>query len=87
MTTIVRRLARDREAARARLLEGMDSPRYVALLDRLTEAASQPEFAEGDGRRQGAADALPGLVRRPRQLLSDRGHPGLPERAWKAGSD
>src|SRR5437660_495236 len=42
---IVARLGRDREAARARLLEGMDSPRYVALLDRLAEAAAQPVFA------------------------------------------
>jgi CHAD domain-containing protein len=70
VTTIVRRLARDREAARVRLLEGMDSPRYVALLDRLTEAASQPEFAEGDGPRQAAADALPALVRRPWRRLA-----------------
>jgi CHAD domain-containing protein len=68
--TIVRRLARDREAARVRLLEGMDSPRYVALLDRLTEAASQPEFAEGEGPAQAAADALPGLVRRPWRRLA-----------------
>ncbi|HEV7687488.1 MAG TPA: CHAD domain-containing protein, partial [Acidimicrobiia bacterium] len=70
VTTIVRRLGRDREAARVRLLEGMDNPRYVALLDRLTEAASQPEFAEGDGPRQAAADALPGLVRRPWRRLA-----------------
>jgi CHAD domain-containing protein len=68
--TIVRRLARDREAARVRLLEGMDKPRYVALLDRLTEAASQPEFAEGEGPAQAAAAALPGLVRRPWRRLA-----------------
>ncbi|MDQ1489702.1 MAG: hypothetical protein QOJ23_2216, partial [Actinomycetota bacterium] len=79
--TIVARLARDREAARVRLLEGMDSPRYVALLDRLTEAASQPRFAisdQGDGARQAAADALPGLVRRPWRRLA-RAVKALPE--------
>src|SRR5205814_407167 len=31
---IVARLAKEREAARGRLLEGMDGPRYIALLDR-----------------------------------------------------
>jgi CHAD domain-containing protein len=79
--TIVARLARDREAARVRLLEGMDSPRYVALLDRLTEAASEPRFAisdQGDGARQAAADALPGLVRRPWRRLA-RAVKALPE--------
>ena len=70
---IVRRLAREREAARVRLLEGMDSPRYVALLDRLTEAAAWPLFTvpgSGDGPDEPAADALPGLVRRPWRRLS-----------------
>ncbi|MDQ1567613.1 MAG: hypothetical protein QOF96_2493 [Actinomycetota bacterium] len=79
--TIVARLAREREAARVRLLEGMDSPRYVALLDRLTEAASEPRFAasdQGDGARQAAADALPGLVRRPWRRLA-RAVTALPE--------
>jgi CHAD domain-containing protein len=71
--TIVRRLGRDREAARVRLLAGMDSPRYVALLDRLTEAAAQPEFADsgpGEGAHQTAADALPALVRKPWRRLA-----------------
>jgi CHAD domain-containing protein len=70
---IVARLAREREAGRKRLLEGMDSPRYIALLDRLTEAAAQPQFAPDGpkgGSRQPAADALPGLVRRPWKRLS-----------------
>jgi len=67
--TIVRRLAREREAARARLLAGMDSRRFVALLDRLTEAAAQPQFAqEAVGQR--AADVLPALVRRPWRRLA-----------------
>jgi CHAD domain-containing protein len=70
---IVARLAREREAARKRLLAGMDSPRYVALLDRLTDAASDPVFAasdRGEGPRQAAGDALPGLVRRPWRRLA-----------------
>jgi CHAD domain-containing protein len=70
---IVARLAKEREAARERLLEGMDSPRYVDLLNRLTEAAGQPQFAsygkdDGPGRR--AADALPALVFRPWKRLA-----------------
>ena len=76
--TILRRLAREREAARVRLLGGMDSPRYVALLDRLTEAAAWPLFAAAgsvdgspeEGPQQPAADALPRLVRRPWRRLS-----------------
>jgi CHAD domain-containing protein len=70
---IVRRLAKDRQAARVRLLKGMDDPRYVAFLDRLTDAASAPLFLEsggGDGPEQAAADALPGLVRRPWRRLA-----------------
>ncbi|HYT39208.1 MAG TPA: CYTH and CHAD domain-containing protein [Acidimicrobiia bacterium] len=67
--TIVRRLAREREAARARLLAGMDSRRFVALLDRLTEAAAQPQFAQ-EAVGQGAADVLPALVRRPWRRLA-----------------
>ena len=70
---IVARLGQEREAARLRLLEGMDSPRYIALLDRLTEAAAKPQFAasdDGDGPRQAAADALPALVRRPWRRLN-----------------
>jgi CHAD domain-containing protein len=79
--TIVARLARERGAGRKRLLEGMDDPRYVALLDRLSEAAAQPEFAgagQGDGPQQAGADALPGLVRRPWRRLA-KAVKGLPE--------
>jgi CHAD domain-containing protein len=72
---IVARLGRDREAARQRLLEGMDSQRYLALLDRLSEAAARPVFAGGDhspggGPDQRAAEALPPLVRRPWRRLA-----------------
>ncbi|HET9771999.1 MAG TPA: CYTH and CHAD domain-containing protein [Acidimicrobiia bacterium] len=70
---IVRRLARERQSARVRLLEGMNGPRYVALLDRLTDAATSPQFAPavgGGGPGQPAAEALPGLVRRPWRRLA-----------------
>ena len=70
VTTVVGRLAKEREAARVRLLKAMDSPRYIALLDRLTEAASQPQFAAGEEGAQPAAEALPALVRRPWRRLA-----------------
>src|SRR5581483_11001349 len=77
VATTVKRLADDREKARGRLLEAMDSPRYTALLDRLTEAAVAPQFAAGDAtgaHDQGqagerATDALPALVRKPWRRL------------------
>jgi CHAD domain-containing protein len=81
VTAVVARLAREREAGRQRLLDGMDSPRYVALLDRLTEAAVEPQFAPDDddeGPRRPAADALPALVRRPWKRLA-KAVEGLPE--------
>jgi CHAD domain-containing protein len=65
------RLGKEREAARVRLLEAMDSRRYTALLDRLTDAASEPQFAEGDGAGETAAHSLPALVRRPWRRLSN----------------
>ena len=68
--TTVGRLARERKAARVRLLEGMDSPRYTALLDRLTEAASEPQFATPSSSDEPADEALPALVRRPWRRLS-----------------
>jgi CHAD domain-containing protein len=73
VTPIVARLAKEREAGRERLLEGMDSPRYIALLDRLTEAAARPQFApgeEGGGPGRPATEALAALVRRPWKRLA-----------------
>lgn len=61
-------LADDREAGRARLLEEMNGPRYVELLDRLVAAAA-PVFAEDVVAEQPAAEALPALVRRPWRRL------------------
>jgi CHAD domain-containing protein len=74
---VIARLGRERESARERLLEAMDGSRYVALLDRLTEAAQEPRFADpgADGGKaagpgQRAADALPPLVSRPWRRLN-----------------
>ena len=86
VTPIVARLAGEREAARVRVLKAMDSARYTSLLDRLTEAASEPQFAaggEGGGPHQGgaqqpAAEALPALVSRPWRRLK-RAVKELPE--------
>jgi|SRR5579884_609904 len=71
---IVARLGGERDEARERLLEAMDGPRYIALLDRLTEAAQAPRFTDtgagaASGPEQRAADALPPLVRRPWRRL------------------
>jgi CHAD domain-containing protein len=68
--TTVGRLAKEREAARVRLLEAMDSPRYTALLDRLTDAASDPQFASAAAGDELATDALPALARRPWRRLA-----------------
>jgi len=55
---ILRRLASERDEARGRVLEELDSDRYVALLEDLTAAAADPPTT-GDGR---AGDVLPPLV-------------------------
>jgi inorganic triphosphatase YgiF len=44
---VLRRLADEREGARTKLLEAMDGPRYVVLLDRLVLAAQEPVFLAG----------------------------------------
>lgn len=64
---LVGRLGDDREAARARLLEEMNGPRYTDFLERLLIAAGDPVFVEDAD--QPAAEALPGLVRRPWRRL------------------
>jgi CHAD domain-containing protein len=45
-SAVVRRLASLRDEARSRLLEALDSERYVALLEELTRAAADPPLAE-----------------------------------------
>lgn len=63
-----RRLARRRRRARARLLAGMRSTRYVELLDSLVAAAQAPQLAPAAGGP--AAEVLPPLARRPWQKLA-----------------
>jgi CHAD domain-containing protein len=63
-------LESERDEAYAELLEALRSKRYLALLDRLVEAASTPALSlEAD---LPAANVLPGLVRRPWSSLAKR---------------
>ncbi len=67
---LLRRLARQREAARERLLEATVSARYVELLDGLVaDVASLPTLPESD---EPAAAVFPSLVARPWKHLSKR---------------
>lgn len=63
-------LGEARNAALTELLEALRGPRYVALLDRLVEAASAP--ALHDGAEERAIDVVPGLIRRPWHKLTKR---------------
>jgi CHAD domain-containing protein len=67
LAPIFRRLAIERDRARAELLEAMESPRYVALLERLIEAARQPQCRKGA--EAPAAEVVPGLVAKPWRKL------------------
>lgn len=67
MSWLLDRLADDREVARARLLEAINGPRYVALLQRMVEAAAAPAFVEDTG--AAAGEVIPALVRRPWRRL------------------
>ena len=69
VASLVRRLADDREAARAHLLEAMNSPRYGELLDRLVAAAAAPVAADDADLGQAADEVLPVLVGRPWRRL------------------
>ena len=59
----------DRDAARAVLLEVLDSRRYHELIERLQEAARAPALTPAAAAP--AADTLPGLVRKPWRKLAD----------------
>ena len=56
------------DAARAELIEAMDSRRYVDLLERLVEAANRPALQEEAGKRA-AQRVLPALARKPWRAL------------------
>ncbi|MGH9224324.1 MAG: CHAD domain-containing protein [Acidimicrobiales bacterium] len=58
---VLRRLADEREVARAKLLEAMSGPRYVNLLDRLVAAAHAPVL-NPEAADEPAREALPPLV-------------------------
>jgi CHAD domain-containing protein len=65
---ILAALEQDRDTAYAELLETLRGERYVALLDRLVDAAREPAFlAEGEAP---AAEAVPPLLRRPWRSLA-----------------
>jgi CHAD domain-containing protein len=63
LAPLFRRLAKDRDHARAALVEAMDGPRYVALLDRLVDAAAHPQCRKAAA--AAAAGAVPTLVAAP----------------------
>lgn len=63
-------LRESRDMAHAELLETLRSERYVALLDRLVEAANAPGFLPAAD--EPAHDAIPKLVRRPWHRLAKR---------------
>ena len=67
LAPIFRRLAKQRDQARADLLEAMDSPRYVALLERLVDAARQPACRKAA--QAPAEEVVPGLVAGPWRAL------------------
>jgi CHAD domain-containing protein len=64
---VLRRLTEEREAARARLVDGMVTARYVALLDDLVAAAAAPLLRAQATKR--ALDVLPALAGRPWRKL------------------
>ena len=67
LAPIFRRLAIERDQARAELLEAMEAPRYVALLDRLVDAAAQPRCRKAADAP--ATEVVPGLVAGPWRKL------------------
>ena len=68
--TVLRKLSAEREVARSELLAAMDTPRYVALLDRLVQAAVAVPFGPDADPERPAVDVLPGLVLRPWRHLA-----------------
>ena len=67
LAPIFRRLATHRDQARAELLAALDSPRYVALLQRLVDGAAQPRCRKAADAL--AAEVVPGLVAGPWRTL------------------
>jgi CHAD domain-containing protein len=67
LAPIFRRLAKDRDQARAQLIEAMEGPRYVAVLERLIDAAHQPQCRKAASAPAG--EVVPGLVAGPWRKL------------------
>jgi CHAD domain-containing protein len=63
VAALVRRLHRERDDARATLLEAMSTPRYLGLLERMVVAADAPHTRPEADKR--ADEVLPDLVLRP----------------------
>ncbi len=68
LAPIFRRLAMERDQAKAELLDAMEGPRYIALLDRLIDAAHQPRCRKAAAAP--AAEVVPGLVVTPWRKLA-----------------
>jgi CHAD domain-containing protein len=67
LAPVFRRLAKERDQARAEVLEALHSPRYVALVEGLVAAARRPPCRKAAAAP--AADVVPGLVARPLKKL------------------
>lgn len=66
-SVLLERVVAQRDGARRELLQGLRSPRYLALLDRLVDAAHRPRVLARLA--QDPADTLRALVRRPWRRL------------------
>ena len=75
LAPLFRRMAKERDDARAALLEAMHSPRYVALLDALVAGAQDPQLRSRA--EEPAAEVVPGLVASPWKKLQ-KAVEGLP---------
>jgi CHAD domain-containing protein len=67
LAPIFRRLAKDRDQARAELIEALEGPRYVALLERLIDAAGDPQTRKAAEAQ--ATEVVPGLAAGPWRTL------------------
>lgn len=67
LAPLFRRMAKERDDARAALLEAMEAPRYLALLDALVAGAREPQVRPKAGAP--ATEAIPALVAGPWKKL------------------
>ncbi len=67
LAPVFRRLAKERDRARAELLDALQSPRYVALVEQLVEAARRPPCRKAADAR--ASEVVPELVAGPVKKL------------------